>query len=368
MAGVSRQTIGAVESGQTALSITVALRLAKGLGCRVEDLFWLAEEATTVIAMPAQGLVQGSPLRVSLAQVGGRWVAHPLVGADAFRVELIPADGEVCANPTLVSAMDGTPAISHPPSRSPVTVTLLDDAANLLNTVVVAGCAPALSLWAKAAERWHPGLRVHLTFANSQDALQRLLLGEVHIAGMHLFCPHTQSFNLPFVRQALADQSIDQAAVIVNLGVWQEGLLVAPGNPKGIQGVADLGREDVVLINREPGAGSRHVLDQAMAEVGLAWQAPGPVAYSHQAVAEAILTGQADVGVSAASVAETFQLGFIPLRSSHYDLVTLKPYLEEPPVQQLLATLGHRRVLSQLEHLGGYDTQLTGEVIATIAP
>lgn len=372
MAGVSRQTIGAVESGQTALSITVALRLAKGLGCRVEDLFWLAEEATQIMAMPAQGTPQGSPLRVSLAQVGGRWVAHPLVGADAFRMELIPADGEVYASgdpsgDTALSPAQGQ-GDAAAKGQDPVAVTLLDDAANLLNTVVVAGCAPALSLWAKAAERWHPGLRVHLTFANSQDALQRLLLGEVHIAGMHLFCPHTQSFNLPFVRQALADQSIDQAAVIVNLGVWQEGLLVAPGNPKGIQGVADLGREDVVLINREPGAGSRHVLDQAMAEVGLSWLGTGPVAYSHQAVAEAILTGQADVGVSAASVAETFQLGFIPLRSSHYDLVTLKPYIEEPPVQQLLATLGHRRVLSQLEHLGGYDTQLTGEVIATINP
>jgi len=51
---------------------------------------------------------------------------------------------------------------------------------------------------------------------------------------------------------------------------------VAPGNPKGIRGVADLNRGDVVLINRELGAGSRHILDQAMATVGLRWDWPMP--------------------------------------------------------------------------------------------
>ena len=56
------------------------------------------------------------------------------------------------------------------------------------------------------------------------------------------------------------------------------------------------------------------------------------------------------------------------LRRARYDLVILKPYLEEAPVQQLLSTLGHRRVLSQLRALGGYDTRQTGEVVATVEP
>jgi hypothetical protein len=40
--------------------------------------------------------------------------------------------------------------------------------------------------------------------------------------------------------------------------------------------------------------------------------------------------------------------------------------LEEAPVQQLLGTLGHRQVISQLQALGGYDTSLTGEVVARV--
>lgn len=140
---------------------------------------------------------------------------------------------------------------------------------------------------------------------------------------------------------------------------------MAPGNPKGIRGVADLNRGDVVLINRELGAGSRHILDQAMATVGLRWGYGGigrcPPGRSR---GDCGRTGR--WRVSAASVAETFGLGFLPLQSAHYDLVTLKPYLEDPPVQKLLATLSHHRVLSQLERLGGYDTPITGEVIATV--
>ena len=87
---------------------------------------------------------------------------------------------------------------------------------------------------------------------------------------------------------------------------------------------------------------------------------------NYQEVAKAILSGEADAGISTAAIAAIFGLGFIPLHRSRYDLVVLKPYLEEAPVQQLLSTLGHRKVLLQLQTLGGYDTSQTGEVVATI--
>jgi len=351
LVGVSRQTISGVESGQTALSITVALKLAKALGCRVEDLFWLDHDTVSLEAVPVDSMPPGESMRVSLARIGGRWVAHPLMGTDAFRMELIPADGEA----------------TRLPDQDTMPVTLLDEPARLLNTVVVAGCSPALSLWAKAAERWHPDLRVHLSFVNSTVALERLMQGEVHIAGVHLYCPQSQTFNVPFVQQVLQEQTM----VLVNLGVWQEGLLVAPGNPKAIRSVDDLSRPDVIIINREPGAGSRDLLEQVLAEADIAAQTVAGfdrIAGSHTTVAQAILAGDADAGVSVASVADMFKLDFIPLRPSQYDLVTFKAYLEDAPVQQLLGTLSHRRVLSQLEILGGYDTRLTGEVVATVAP
>ena len=87
---------------------------------------------------------------------------------------------------------------------------------------------------------------------------------------------------------------------------------------------------------------------------------------NHHDVAEAVATEIADAGISTASIIATYGLGFIPLHSSRYDLVILKEYLEEPPAQQLLCTLGHRLVYCQLEFIRGYGTSKTGHVVATL--
>lgn len=355
IAGISRQTIGGVEAGQYAPSTTVALRLAKALGCRVEDLFWLEQDAPELDAVPTQNFPPDIGTRLSLARVGGRWIAHPLRGREAFRLEMIPADGE------------GVREANSPTLR----VKLLDDLERLSRTVVIAGCTPALSLWARAAERWHPDLRVHWTLDNSLCALDRLCRGEVHIAGMHLYDSVTQDHNVPFVKTALQTQTALQniAAVVINLGSWEEGLLIQPGNPLRLRSVADLARPDVRIVNREVGAGSRQVLERSLQAAGMepqAIQGFDTLAAGHLEVAQAIATGQAMAGVSTASVAAAFGLEFIPLHRARYDLVMLQSYLEEAPVQQLLSTLGHRRVLSQLQTLGGYDTRQTGDLICTV--
>lgn len=344
---VSRQTIGGIEAGLYAPSAAVALRLAKALGCRMEELFWLEEDLPTVEAAAASAaLAVETPLRVALAQVGGRWVAHPLLGEQAFRTEMIPADG------TGVRQANG----------ETMAVRLLDDPESLSRTAVVAGCTPVLSLWARSAERWHPGLRVLWTHANSMAALYSLARGEVHAAGLHLCDPATGEYNMPYVRQVLGDRPV----TLVSLGVWEEGLIVAPANPRRIREAADLAREDVLLVNREEGAGARLLLESFLRQEGVAPEAVRGFAHevhSHQDVARAVLSGQADVGVSTAAVASVYGLAFIPIRQVRYDLALLTEYMAQEPVRQLLGTLHHRWVRSQLQVLGGYDTARTGEVV-----
>ncbi|MEH1836542.1 MAG: substrate-binding domain-containing protein [Nostoc sp.] len=458
IAGVTRQSIGGVESGQYAPSVAMSLRLAKALGCQVEDLFWFEQNLPEVEAVLNKSVQCGQQLRVSLARVGGRWIAYPLVGNDAFRLEMIPADGEAVAvshqfteknsdseakssffprgdaksdrvalaSPRASQALEDFSAddlflysplgeqkvsqpVSNPQEHLPcqksyvqqqtsqqraapykietavsvsklplaedeaqnqtstnkVLVRLLDDVERLQNTVVVAGCTPMISLWARASERWHPKLRVHHILANSMAALRSLCQGEVHIAGMHLYDPETGEHNIPFVRKALAGRS----AVLIALGVWEEGLLVAPGNPKGIKTVSDLVELGATVVNRELGSSCRILLERKLQEKQISLHTVkgfDHIVYNHQDVALSVISGIADVGVSTASVAAAFGLGFISLHRSRYDLVILKEYLEEIPVQQLLSTLGHRLVQSQLEILGGYDVSNIGEVVANI--
>ncbi|MHC5746880.1 MAG: substrate-binding domain-containing protein [Nostoc sp.] len=350
IANVTRQTISGVESGLYAPSVAITLRLAKALGCQVEDLFWLERDLPEIEAVLAKPVPNGQQLRVSMARVGGQWIAYPLIGKDAFRQDMIPADGES-------TSFTGT---------NKVRVRLLDDNLETLhNTVVIAGCAPVISLWARATERWHPQLRVQYNFANSMAALHSLCKGEAHIAGMHLYDPETGEYNTPFVRDVLAGRE----AVLITLGVWEEGLLLKSGNPMGIRTVTDLVSGGATIVNREIGSGSRMLLEQTLQKEQIPFDAVqgfDNILKTHQDVAQAVGLGVADAGISTASVATAFGLGFIPLHQSRYDLVILKEYLEEAPVQQLLSTLGHRMVHSQFEILGGYDISKIGEVVATV--
>ncbi|MHC5934676.1 substrate-binding domain-containing protein [Nostoc sp.] len=443
IAGVTRQSIGGVELGQYAPSVAMSLRLAKALGCQVEDLFWFEEDLPEVEAILAGSAPKQQQSRVSLARVGNQWIAYPLVGNDAFRIEMIPADGETVAVshpvvgvPTAVPSsrqsrpmdclpvvgsgepvrVDGFPGISklsnpegetlaviYPdagesvrvkefPSISKlplaselasnerhsegeaqsqigtnkVLVRLLDDIDKLHNTVVIAGCTPVLSLLARATERWHPQLRIHYRFAHSKAALSSLCRGEVHIAGMHLYDPKTGEHNIPFVREALTGKS----AVLITLGVWEEGLLVPPGNPMGVKTVSDLVEFGATIVTHEAGSGGRMLLERKLQEEGVPLHKVkgfDHIVHNHQDVALSVVSGMADAGISTASIAAAFGLGFIPLHRARYDLVIIKEYLEEEPVKQFLSILGHQLVRSQLEILGGYDISNIGEVVANIS-
>src|SRR5262249_50408346 len=157
----------------------------------------------------------------------------------------------------------------------------------LARTVAVAGCTPALSLWARAAERWHPGLRVQSRFANSMAALRLLAAGHVHAAGLHLCSPGSDEFNAPFVREQLPGRAV----TLVNLGVWEEGLVVAMGNPRRLLRAADLVQPGVRIVNREPGAGSRLLLEILLQEERVpSARVSGfdRIVEDHQAVARAV--------------------------------------------------------------------------------
>ncbi len=366
IAGVTRQAISSVESGQCSPSVAVSLRLAKALGCQVEELFWIEENLPEVEALLTKSVPSGQQIPVSLARVGGQLIAYPLVGNDAFRIEMIPVDGSAVAivrQSSLASFPEGKAPIQA--STNKVQVRLFDDLSKIHNTVVIAGCTPVISFLAKATERWHPQLRVHYHYANSMTALRSLCRGEVHIAGMHLYAPQTGEYNVPFVREALRGKG----AVLITLGVWQEGLLVQPGNPMGITTVTDLVKLKATIVNREPGCACHLLLERKLEEEGIPLHTVkgfDQIVHDHQSVALSVVSGVADAGVSTASVAATFGLEFISLHQARYDLVILKEYLEESPVKQFLSILGHRQVQSQIEVLGGYDISNIGEVVANI--
>src|SRR5256885_16135824 len=91
-AGISRQTLSVLESGRGQPATWIALRLARVLGCRVEELFWLRDDGGELTAELAGPLARGSKAdRALLGSVANRWVAHALPSGDPLALTT-PAD------------------------------------------------------------------------------------------------------------------------------------------------------------------------------------------------------------------------------------------------------------------------------------
>ena len=150
---------------------------------------------------------------------------------------------------------------------------------------------------------------------------------------------------------------------VVSLAVWEEGLVLPPGNPKSIRSVADFARRDVRIVNRETGAGSRLLLDAHLDRLGLASRKVrgyDRLAGGHLPAAWQVRTGDADCCIATRAAARVFGLDFIPLVSARYDLAIRRQHLDYPPVAALLDTLNRTGFRRELEGLGGYDTSAAG--------
>ena len=156
----------------------------------------------------------------------------------------------------------------------------------------------------------------------------------------------------------------------MTLSEWQQGLIVARGNPKGISGPAELARPDITMVNREVGAGSRTLLDLWLQDAGLATTLVSGYRHevsSHLGVAEAVARGQADAGPGIMAVARALGLDFVPIQEERYDLVIPLEFLNAPAVQAMLDVVVSRPFQEELATLGGYDSSKAGTVVAELA-
>jgi len=182
----------------------------------------------------------------------------------------------------------------------------------------------------------------------------------VHIAGTHLRDASTGESNVAAVTGLFVRASI----AVISFATWQEGLITPHGNPKHIYAVDDLARKDVAFVNREPGSGSRLLLDTYLARFKLsAKRVRGyqRLAFGHMAAAWQVKTGAADCCLATACAARVLGLHFVPLESARYDLVMRKHQLDSPTVQALLNTISLSSFRRELNVTGGYDTTVAGE-------
>jgi molybdate-binding protein/transcriptional regulator with XRE-family HTH domain len=355
LAGISRQAYSALESGSANPSTEVALRLARALKTSVDRLFSLPEtapeqtEAELIGPLGHADVVsqKDSSARVQLVQVGNRLLARPVSGTGSTRQSLIQAEGV---------------AIGGPGKDNRVAIQPFDDLDTGETSLGLIGCDPAGALMEPALGR--QGINLVLSEEGSHQALSALARGEAHIAGCHLSDEETGEFNFPWVLRL-----VPFPCTLVTFAAWQQGLIVAPGNPHGIRGVEDLARPEIKFINRQSGSGSRALLDRLLlrgsvpstAVTGYDREAGG-----HLPVASTVASGQADAGVGVEAAATALGLGFVPLKQERYDLVIPNHFLDHKGVQALLDLLRQPSLRRRVETLGGYDVSSMGLPVSRI--
>jgi len=345
---VSRQTIYAIENGTYVPNTEVALNLARELEVTVDELFLLQEAIPTAPdslaaeVLSAAPMVKGQPVRV--CQIGSRWVSVP-----------------VSASPYYMPEDDGIiKRTGKTAGRADLVVFAKEDASQ--KRLVLAGCDPATGLLAHMVEKIS-GVEIVSAAASSKLALTWLSEGKVHIAGSHLEDPKTGEFNLPYIRKQFPDEDF----IVVTFARWEEGFVVAAGNPKRVRKIEDLVRKHVKFVNREPGSGSRGLLDQLMEKAKMdaeKVQGYDRIAHGHLAAAYCVVSREADVCLATRSAAQTFGLDFVPLHSERYDLVMRKRTSDLPAVKAFLDVLQRATLRRKLEVLAGYDTSQTGTLVA----
>ena len=315
--------------------------MARLLETRVEELFRLAPDAPgapraiKVEVLPGGGAVApGQPVR--LCPVGKSMMAVPAPPVPAY---FPTADGVLLkGGKTAALSAPGAPA----------------------GSVLIAGCDPALSILAAHATR--AGVEVALAASNSSQALRLLRDGRIHVAGTHLPDEATGESNVHAVRKAFPRGGVN----VVTFASWQQGLVVARGNPKKIRNAADLVRPDVSIVNREPGAGARMLLDLELRKAGVEPDAVDGyerIAGGHFAAAFYVVCGLADCCVATEAAARALGLGFLPIRSERFDLVIPAGMAGSRRMEKLLDVMQSSQFRRDLEVLAGYDTGETGRVI-----
>ena len=292
-------------------------------------------------------------VRVIVGKIGGRAVAVPLGGGAGMMTSLVRADG-------ILRIPSGVGGYSEGETAP---IELLTSENDLGNRLLTLGSHDlTIDLLASAVKEASDG-RVTISSSNigSMGGLIAVGKGIAHFAGSHLLDTETGDYNRSWIKKYLPGTDI----ALITLVHRHQGLMTLKGNPKGIRNIGDLARQDIMLVNRQAGSGTRILLDYELKKSGIdAAAVPGYVTeeYTHMSVAMAVTSGRADVGMGILAAAQALDLDFIPIARERYDLVIPAHLLNDPRIALLLNIVESDKFRKQVLALGGYEIEETGKI------
>lgn len=240
-----------------------------------------------------------------------------------------------------------------------VQVRLFGDPEAKEGLVVMGSHCPALDLLLETLFE-EKGISARALNVGSLGGLNAVARGECDLAGIHLLDEGTMTYNTEFVRRA----GLPEWCLIKGYRRTQ-GIAIPKGNPKGVTGLRDLIRRDLIFANRNRGSGTRVLTDRMLKEIadelGIGFKDLVVMIRgyrsefkTHSSVAAAISQGRADLGVCVKGAAAAYGLDFIPIAEEEYDFVISPEGKDKEEVKGFLSCLRSKRFREEAEKLEGF--------------
>jgi len=325
--------------------------LAKWLGRRPAELPTETVTLTRKVTSPGG---DDDFLRVALGMVGNKILAAPLARGAGVITSLVRADGLV----VLPRGVQGAEAGEQ------VTAQLYRSRTEIARTIFCIGSHDmSLDLIAQfLADR---DRRLASANVGSMGGLMALASNQTHIAGSHLLDPQTGEYNITYIHRYLPDVRINVYGFVGR----EQGLIVRPGNPKGINRLDDLTRPEIRFVNRQRGAGTRLLLDYQLSRNGISGRdihGYDLEEYTHLGVAAAIASGRADCGLGIPAAAQALELDFVPLFQETYELLIPGVFADSELLSPFFDILTDNEFRNAVAAMPGYNIANMGILIAKV--
>ena len=306
-----------------------------------------------VLSRPVvSGLKYQEFVRLRMGRVGDRLIAAPLDRGSGVVTSFMKADA-------ILEIPQGTEGYE---AGERVTVRLLRPEAELDRTLVAIGSHdPLLDELANLMHLENPDIYMSSSHVGSMGGIMAIRRGETHAAGCHLLNEADGTYNTAYLEKYFPNGGLRQVECVGRT----QGLMIARGNPLGLQSFGDIARPGVRYVNRQKGSGTRILADYLCRKEGV-----DPAAvygydreeFTHTSVAAQIAAGTADAGMGIYSAARLYDLEFLPVCVEQYDLLIPDYAWDTPAVRQLIRTLKSETFRARLLELGGYTVEHPGEV------
>lgn len=285
-------------------------------------------------------------IRVSLGEVDSRIIATPISSGAGVSMSLVRADG-IGIIPRNVEGIEAGEEIE---------VRLLNPMSRIKNKLITIGSHDLI------IDVISDIMELSSTHVGSMGGIMAIKRNECHLAPIHLLDMESGEYNISYVKKYFPNEKM----ALIKGVQRKQGFMVEKNNPRNIREFKDLLGDGVIYANRQRGAGTRLLLDYHLDKEGIdPEQLRGyqRELNTHMAVASAVKTGTATVGLGVYSATKAMDLDFIEVADEDYDFLIPYKLLEDKRIREFIEALKSEEFKGRVEKLGGYGFDDTGKII-----